>query len=79
MGVRNHAKEIGACDFLVAVTATFRQVYIFVVIEHQSRKLLHFNVTSHPNADVVLESWPNLDNRNGIPSLRNSQSRLYGR
>ncbi len=43
--LRNHAKAIIACDFLVVVTATFRLVYVFVVIEHSSRKLLHFNVT----------------------------------
>ena len=30
----NHAKGILACDFFVAVTATFRMLYVFVVIEH---------------------------------------------
>jgi hypothetical protein len=32
--LRNHAKAIVACDFFVAVTATFRLLYVFVVIEH---------------------------------------------
>src|ERR1022692_2834078 len=31
--LRLHAQGIIACDFLVAVTATFRQLYVFVVIE----------------------------------------------
>jgi putative transposase len=53
--LRNHAKAIVACDFLVAVTATFRLIYVFVVIEHGSRKLLHFNVTRHPNAQWTLQ------------------------
>ena len=52
--LRNHAKAIVACDFLVAVTATFRLVYVFVVIERSSRKLLHFIVTGHPNAEWTL-------------------------
>ena len=52
--LRNHAKAIVACDFLVAVTATFRLVYVFVVIEHSSRKLLHFNVTGNPGAEWTL-------------------------
>ena len=52
--LRNHAKAIIACDFLVVVTATFRLVYVFVVIEHSSRKLLHFNVTGHPSAEWTL-------------------------
>jgi putative transposase len=35
--LRNHARAIVACDFFVAVTATFRLLYVFVVIEHGSR------------------------------------------
>jgi len=37
--VRNHAQAIVACDFCVALTATFRTLYVFVVIEHGSRVL----------------------------------------
>jgi putative transposase len=53
--LRNHAKAIVACDFLVAVTATFRQVYVFVVVHHGSRRLLHLNVTNHPTAAWALQ------------------------
>ena len=35
----------------VAVTATFRIFYVFMVIEHASRQLLHVNVTAYPTAD----------------------------
>ena len=35
--IRDHVKGILACDFCVAVTATFRILYVFVVIEHVSR------------------------------------------
>jgi putative transposase len=38
--LRLHAQGIMACDFLVAVTATFRLLYVFVVIEHRSRRLI---------------------------------------
>ncbi|OGA46772.1 MAG: hypothetical protein A3F74_23400 [Betaproteobacteria bacterium RIFCSPLOWO2_12_FULL_62_58] len=41
--LRNHAKAIVACDFFVAVTATFRLLFVWVLIEHGSRRLLHFN------------------------------------
>jgi putative transposase len=53
--LRNHAKAIVACDFFVAVTATFRLFYVLVLIEHGSRRLLHFNVTEHPSADWTLQ------------------------
>ena len=33
-----------ARDFPVSVTVTFRLLYVFVLIEHGSRRLLHFNV-----------------------------------
>ena len=53
--LRNHAKAILACDFFVAVTATFRMLYVFVVIEHGTRRLAHVNVTAHLNADWTLQ------------------------
>jgi len=48
--LRLHAQGIIACDFLIVVTATFRLLYVFVVIEHRSRRLIHCNITAHPSA-----------------------------
>jgi hypothetical protein len=53
--LRLHAQGIIACDFFVTVTATFRLLYVFVVIEHQSRRLVHCNVTAHPSAAWTLQ------------------------
>jgi len=53
--LRNHAREMVAYDFFVAVTATFRMLYVFVVIEHGARRLLHLNVTAHPTAAWTLQ------------------------
>ena len=39
----------------VAVTATFRRLYVFVVIEHSTRRLAHVNVTANPSADWTLQ------------------------
>jgi putative transposase len=52
--VRNHAKAIVACDFCVVVTATFRLLYVFVVMEHATRRLLHISVTAHPTTHWTL-------------------------
>jgi len=38
--LRNHARLITACDFCVVVTAGFRVLYVFVVMEHASRRLI---------------------------------------
>jgi putative transposase len=53
--LRLHAQGIIACDFLVAVSATFRMLYVFVVIEHRSRRLIHFNISAHPSATWTLQ------------------------
>jgi hypothetical protein len=53
--LRNHARAIVACDFFIAVTASFRLLFVFVMIEHNSRRLLHLNVTSHPTAAWTLQ------------------------
>jgi putative transposase len=53
--LRLHAQGIIACDFFLAVTATFRQLYVFVVIEHRSRRFIHCNVTAHPTAAWTLQ------------------------
>jgi putative transposase len=52
--VRNHAKSIIACDFFVVVTATFRLVYVFIVMEIGTRRILHLNATTHPNAEWTM-------------------------
>jgi putative transposase len=53
--LRLHAQGIIACDFFLAVTATFRQLHVFVIIEHRSRCLIHCNVTAHPTAAWTLQ------------------------
>ncbi len=53
--LRNHARAIVACDFFVAVTASFRLLFVFVLIEHGSRRLLYLNVTAHPTAAWTLQ------------------------
>ena len=49
--VRNHAQVMVACDFFVVVTATFRTLYVFVIMELGTRRVLHHNVTAHPTAE----------------------------
>jgi len=53
--VHNHAQAMVACDFFVVVTARFRILYVFVVLELGRRRILHCSVTDHPSADWTLQ------------------------
>jgi len=53
--VRNHAKAIVACDFAVAVTLRFQILYVFLVMEVGSRKLVHVNVAAHPTSSWTIQ------------------------
>jgi hypothetical protein len=60
--VRNHAKAVMACDFLVSITATFQTLYVFVAMEIGSLRILHFadlhfNVTAHPTAEWTTQQF----------------------
>jgi transposase InsO family protein len=55
--VRNHAQAILACDFFTTVTASFRVLYVFVIMEVGTRRIVHFNVTAHPTADWTLQQF----------------------
>jgi putative transposase len=55
--LRNHASVLLAADFCVVVTARFRVVYVFVVMELGSRRLVHVNVTGHPTAAWTLQQF----------------------
>jgi len=46
--LRNHASEIWACDFLQTYDVFFRTVFVFVIIELGSRRVVHFGVTRNP-------------------------------
>ena len=55
--VRNHAQAILACDFFVTVTANFRLLYVFVIMEIDTRRIVHFNVTAHSTAAWTLQQF----------------------
>ena len=47
----NHVPDIVACDFFTVPTVTFRVLYVFIVLRHDRRRVVHFNVTEHPYAE----------------------------
>jgi transposase InsO family protein len=55
--LKNHANEIWACDFLPITNLFFKQIYAFFIVEHGSRKVVHFGVTSHPTQQWVTQQF----------------------
>ncbi len=49
--LKNHARDLIALDFFTVPTATFRVLFVLVVLTHSRRRLVHFNVTEHPTAE----------------------------
>jgi transposase InsO family protein len=60
--LRNHRDGITAMDFFVVPTITFRLLYVWFVIDHGRRRIIHINVTPHPTSQWVVqqlrESFP---------------------
>ena len=58
----NHLQDLVAIDFFTVPTATFRVLFVLVVLAHHRRRVVHFNVTEHPTAvwtaQQILEAFP---------------------
>jgi transposase InsO family protein len=51
--LENHAKQLVSIDFFTVPTIRFQVLYVFLVLAHDRRRILHFNVTAHPTAEWV--------------------------
>lgn len=51
--LENHAKDLVSSDFFVVPTVFFRMLYVFVILSHDRRRVVHFAVTEHPTSDWV--------------------------
>ena len=60
--LENHATELVSVDFFTVPTATFRILYVLVILHHERREIVHFNVTEHPTAQwtaqQLVEAFP---------------------
>lgn len=60
--LENHTTDLVSVDFFTVPTATFRVMYVFVILHHQRREFVHFNATDHPTAQwtaqQLVEAFP---------------------
>jgi putative transposase len=63
----NHVSELLSVDFFTGApaavpTATFRILYVFIILRHELREIAHFNATDHPTAEwtaqQIVEAFP---------------------
>ena len=63
--LQNHVADLASVDFFLVPTATFRLLYVFVVLLHHRRRVVHFNVTETPTAawtaQQIVEAFPRDD------------------
>jgi transposase InsO family protein len=51
----NHLAQTAAIDFFTVPTATFRILFVFIVLSHNRRRVLHFGVTEHPTQEWTIQ------------------------
>ncbi|MCP4754109.1 MAG: transposase, partial [Proteobacteria bacterium] len=53
--LKNHREAIAAMDFFVVPTISFSLLYVFFIIDHSRRKIVHLNTTTSPTAQWVVQ------------------------
>ena len=60
--LNNPVQDLVSVDFFTVPTVSFRGLFVFVVLAHHRRRIVHFNVTEHPTAGCtgqqMLEAFP---------------------
>jgi transposase InsO family protein len=58
----NHLSQLASVDFFTVHTVWFEMLFVFIVLAHDRRRVVHFNVTAHPTAawtaQQMLEAFP---------------------
>jgi hypothetical protein len=60
--LRNQALGIAAIDMFIVPSATFRLLFVMLILAHDRRKIVRFDVTQHPTVGwlsrQVIEAFP---------------------
>jgi len=53
--LKTHGQDIWACDFVPVVTLFFKTIHAFVIVHHESRRVVHVGVTDHPTDEWITQ------------------------
>jgi hypothetical protein len=77
--LRSHVSELASIDFLTVPTAPFRVLFVFVVLSHARRHLLHLGVTAHPTTAWTRQQFREAFRWDRAPRfLIRDRDRIYG-
>ena len=60
--LNNHVKDLVSIDFFTVPTVHFQVLFVFLVLAHHRRRMVHFNMTANPcspwTAQQIVEAFP---------------------
>jgi len=78
--LNNHVKSIVSVDFFTVPTIRFQILYVFLVLAHDRRRIVHFAVTSHPTAEWTAQQLREAFPWDSAPRyLLRDRDRIFGR
>jgi transposase InsO family protein len=78
--LENHVKTMVSVDFFTVPTIRFQILYVFLVLAHERRRIVHFNVTAHPTAEWTAQQFREAFPWDTAPRyLLRDRDRIFGR
>ena len=75
----NHVADLASIDFFAVPTVSFRILYVFLVLKHERRQVVHFNVAEHPTAQWAAQQMVEAFPWDEAPSyLLRDRDKIYG-
>jgi len=77
--LKNHVRDLVALDFFVVPTVTHKVLFVLLILAHERRHVVHFNITEHPTAQWTAQQVVDAFPWNGAPRyLLRDRDRVYG-
>jgi transposase InsO family protein len=77
--LENHLKSTVSIDFFTVPTFRFQVLYVFLVLAHDRRRIVHFNVTAHPTAEWTAQQLREAFPFEQVPKyLLRDRDRIFG-
>src|SRR3954447_21755154 len=76
----NHVESMVSVDFFTVPTIRFQVLYVFLVLAHDRRRILHFAVTAHPTAEWSIQQLREAFPWDSAPQyLLRDRDRIFGK